>query len=110
MMRKLFVLFCFLIFSNPLFAQIDQSKTGAWYMYFFNHQFNNSQFGIQGDLQYRNWNTIGDLEQLLVRTGLTYTPKDSGVLLQILQQVITEIVMRQQMKTEFTKKHYYLKK
>jgi hypothetical protein len=62
-------------------AQVEQSQTGAWYMYFFNHQFKDSQFGIQGDLQYRNWNTIGDLEQLLVRTGLTYTPKETNVLL-----------------------------
>lgn len=61
-------------------AQIDQSKTGAWYMYFFNTQFKNSQFGLQGDLQYRNWNTIGDLEQLLIRTGVTYTPKDANML------------------------------
>lgn len=61
-------------------AQIDQSKTGAWYMYFFNTQFKNSQFGLQGDLQYRNWNTIGDLEQLLIRTGVTYTPKEANVL------------------------------
>lgn len=65
-----------LIFVTFSHAQVDQSKTGAWYMYFFNTQFKNSQFGIQGDLQYRNWNTIGDLEQLLVRTGITYTPKD----------------------------------
>ncbi|WP_396601217.1 DUF2490 domain-containing protein [Algibacter sp. R77976] len=57
-------------------AQVEQSKTGAWYMYFFNNQFENSQFGVQGDLQYRNWNAIGDLEQLLIRTGLTYTPKN----------------------------------
>lgn len=62
-------------------AQIDQSKTGAWYMYFYKHQFKNSQFGIQGDLQYRNWNTIGDLEQLLIRSGLTFTPKTANVLL-----------------------------
>jgi len=61
-------------------AQIETSKTGAWYMYFFNHQFKNSQFGLQGDLQYRNWNTLGDLEQLLIRTGLTYTPKDVNAL------------------------------
>lgn len=60
---------------------MEQSQTGAWYMYFFNHQFEDSQFGVQGDLQYRNWNTLGDLEQLLIRTGLTYTPKDSNVLL-----------------------------
>jgi hypothetical protein len=57
-------------------AQVEQSKTGAWYMYFFSNQFENSSFGIQGDLQYRNWNAIGDLEQLLIRTGLTYTPKN----------------------------------
>ncbi|MFS4481747.1 DUF2490 domain-containing protein [Hyunsoonleella sp. 2307UL5-6] len=62
------------------YSQPEQSQTGAWYMYFFNKQFDTSNFGIQGDLQYRNWNTIGDLEQLLVRTGVTYTPKDSGVL------------------------------
>lgn len=82
-MRKLFVLFCFLICINHLFAQIDQSKTGAWFMYFYNHQFNNSQFGIQGDLQYRNWNTIGDLEQLLIRSGLTFKPKNADILLTI---------------------------
>lgn len=61
-------------------AQVDQSKTGVWYMYFLNTQFKNSQFGFQGDLQYRNWNTIGDLEQLLIRTGVTYTPKDANML------------------------------
>ena len=77
---KLSVLY-FLLLTGLVSAQIDQSKTGAWYMYFFNNQFDNSRFGIQGDLQYRNWNTLGDLEQLLIRTGLTYTPKDSGVLL-----------------------------
>lgn len=77
---KLSILLVLLSVSLSM-AQVDQSKTGAWYMYFFNNQFENSQFGIQGDVQYRNWNTIGDLEQLLIRTGLTYAPKDSGVLL-----------------------------
>ncbi|GGD08682.1 DUF2490 domain-containing protein [Hyunsoonleella pacifica] len=62
-------------------AQVDQSKTGAWYMYFYKHQFKNSAFGIQGDLQFRNWNTIGDLEQLLIRSGITLTPKNANVLL-----------------------------
>ena len=48
-------------------------------MYFYDHQFKNSQFGIQGDIQYRNWNLIGDLEQLLLRSGLTYRPKGANV-------------------------------
>jgi hypothetical protein len=38
-------------------------------------KFKNSQFGIQGDVQYRNWNTLGDLEQLLLRSGVTYKPQ-----------------------------------
>lgn len=79
-MRKyIFSAFTFLILFSA-HAQPEQSKTGAWYMYFFKHQFENSQFGFQGDLQYRNWNIIGDLEQLLIRSGLTYTPNKTDVL------------------------------
>ena len=36
-------------------------------------------FGVQGDIQYRNWNFGGDLEQLLLRGGLTYKPKNANV-------------------------------
>jgi hypothetical protein len=60
-------------------ADIDDDQLGAWYMYFFTKKFKDSQFGIQGDFQYRNWNLGGDLEQLLLRTGLTYQPKDTNV-------------------------------
>lgn len=80
-MRKLlFVLVMFFI-SNTISAQVEQGKTGAWYMYFFKHQFKNSQFGIQGDIQYRNWNLGGDLEQLLLRSGITFKPKNANILL-----------------------------
>lgn len=61
-----------------MFAQRN-SQTGAWYMYFYNHQFKESNWGIQGDLQYRNWDIIGDLEQVLVRSGLTFTPKEADI-------------------------------
>ena len=44
---------------------------GAWYMYFFNTTINESLWGIQGDIQFRNWDMGGDLEQLLLRGGLT---------------------------------------
>ena len=50
-------------------------------MYFYNHQFKNSQWGIQGDLQYRDWQVLGDQEQLLLISGITYRPKDARVLL-----------------------------
>lgn len=78
---KLLLLSFLLSYYTSLAQSPEQSQTGAWYMYFFNKQFDNSQFGIQGDVQFRNWNTLGDLEQLLLRTGFTYTPKDSGILL-----------------------------
>lgn len=80
MKLKLAVLI-FIFSINNAFSQVESGQTGAWYMYFFNHQFNESQFGIQGDIQYRNWNLGGDLEQLLLRIGVTYTPKNSKVLL-----------------------------
>ncbi|TRO67582.1 DUF2490 domain-containing protein [Christiangramia sabulilitoris] len=43
-------------------------------MYFWDTSFKDSKFGLQGDIQYRNWDIIGDLEQLLIRGGITYSP------------------------------------
>ncbi len=51
-------------------TQINEDKMGAWYMYFFNTTFRESPWGIQGDVQFRNWNIAGDLEQLLFRGGV----------------------------------------
>jgi hypothetical protein len=60
-------------------AQVDENQLGAWYMYFFNTNFKESSWGLQGDIQYRNWDLGGDLEQLLLRGGLTYTPKKANI-------------------------------
>lgn len=57
----------------------DENQLGAWYMYFYNTTFKDSEWGIQGDFQYRDWRGLGDREQLLLRSGVTYTPRDSGV-------------------------------
>ncbi|MFD1015086.1 DUF2490 domain-containing protein [Winogradskyella rapida] len=64
---------------SGLYAQVDESQTGSWYMYFYKHQFKESAWGIQGDFQYRDWQGLGDMEQLLLRSGLTYTPKETNV-------------------------------
>ena len=48
-------------------------------MYFFNTTFKESSWGVQGDLQFRNWNIAGDLEQLLLRGGMTYKPKKADI-------------------------------
>jgi len=73
--------FAFLMLANTSFAQlIDEDQTGAWYMFMWNKApAPGSTLGWQGDIQHRNWDTGGDLEQLLVRGGLTWTPQGSTV-------------------------------
>ena len=55
--------------------QIDETRVGAWYMFFFGKDFSSNRFGFQGDIQYRTWNGGSDLEQLLLRGGVTYRPE-----------------------------------
>ncbi len=82
-MSRIFYSFLLLLCCLPLTAQqaVDDDQLGAWYMYFFNKSFEGSKFGIQGDYQYRAWNALGDMEQLLLRSGLTYKPDNTNVLL-----------------------------
>jgi len=68
-----------LFFSKNGKAQTNEDAMGAWYMYFFNTTLDDSPWGVQGDIQYRNWNLAGDLEQLLLRGGITYQPKMTEV-------------------------------
>ena len=82
MIRKSIFLLIFCtqpLLHNDLNAQIQEDQTGGWYMYFFNTTLNDSPWGIQGDLQHRNWNIAGDLEQLMLRGGLTYSPKNANI-------------------------------
>ena len=60
-------------------AQFDEDQLGAWYMYFFSGKMGEGPWGVQGDAQFRNWDLGGDLEQLLLRGGLTYTPKNTNI-------------------------------
>jgi len=61
-------------------SQVDEDQLGAWYMYFFNNKFENSQWGFQGDVQYRAWDWGSDLEQLLLRGGLTWRPQSNDIM------------------------------
>jgi hypothetical protein len=60
-------------------AQINEDKLGAWYMYLYNTSFDKGPWGVQGDIQHRNFNSFGDLEQLLLRSGLTYKPQNTNI-------------------------------
>ena len=50
----------------------QESNFGNWLVYFGNKQFN-QKWNLHHEVQYRNYNFIGDLEQLLLRTGFGYT-------------------------------------
>lgn len=58
------------------------SEFGNWFIYFGNQSFKNN-WNWNNEVQYRNYNFAGDLEQLLLRTGIGYnlTPKNNNVLL-----------------------------
>lgn len=59
-----------LLISLPAAAQAD--KTGAWYIYFGNIQPKSSKFSLDVEAQYRNHDFGGDLQQLLLRSGVKY--------------------------------------
>jgi hypothetical protein len=80
-MKKWFYLLL-IVFSvgihNSIQAQVDPDEMGAWYIYVVNSRFKkDSLWGFQADVQHRNFNLIGDLQQLLLRGGITYMPKES---------------------------------
>lgn len=56
----------------PLFAKAQDSNFGNWLIYIGNKKLNDT-WNIHNEVQYRNYNVVGDLEQLLLRTGLGYT-------------------------------------
>ncbi len=78
-MRKLFSTL-FLFSSLLTFAQ--SSDLGNWLIYFGNMELKDG-FNWHNEAQVRNYNAIGDLEQLLLRTGIGYnlTEGNNNVLL-----------------------------
>lgn len=56
----------------PYLLNAQDSNFGNWLIYIGNKKIN-SKWNIHNEVQYRNYDAIGDLEQLLLRTGLGYT-------------------------------------
>ncbi len=75
-------LFLTAIFIVSIGAKAQPADLGNWFIYFGNKELN-SRWNIHHEIQYRNYNFIGDLEQLLLRTGLGYnlTEGNNNVLL-----------------------------
>lgn len=66
----------------PFFAMGQDSNVGNWLIYIGNKKLN-SKWNIHNEVQYRNYNAVGDLEQLLLRTGVGYnlTENNNNLLL-----------------------------
>ncbi|MFT4698533.1 MAG: hypothetical protein ACI9SJ_001683 [Flavobacteriaceae bacterium] len=56
----------------PSLVQSQDSSFGNWLIYIGNKKLD-QKWNLHHEVQYRNYNAIGDLEQLLIRTGLGYT-------------------------------------
>lgn len=77
---KFLAIAVFSLISTVSWAQ--ESDLGAWYMYFGNNKINN-RLNWHNEVQYRNFDAGGDLEQLLIRTGIGYdlTENNNNILL-----------------------------
>jgi Protein of unknown function (DUF2490) len=65
---------------NVSFAQ--KTDVGNWFIYFDNQKIN-KKWNWHNEIQYRNYNFIGDLNQMLLRTGIGYnlTENNNNILL-----------------------------
>lgn len=73
--RMTWVVILFLIL--PFFAIGQASELGNWMIYIGNKKLN-SKYNLHHEVQYRNYNAVGDLEQLLLRAGLGYNLSENN--------------------------------
>ena len=71
-----------LLLSLAAIAPAQESNLGNWLIYFGDKKID-ARWNWHHEAQYRNYNAIGDLEQLLLRTGIGYnlTENNNNVLL-----------------------------
>lgn len=79
MKKGLLLIFCLSFFGS---LQAQDSDTGNWLIYIGSKKIND-KWNWHHEIQYRNYNFIGDLEQLLIRTGIgvNLSPKNNNLLL-----------------------------
>ncbi|HEX5025162.1 MAG TPA: DUF2490 domain-containing protein [Agriterribacter sp.] len=65
-----------LLFSSA-FSYAQKSDVGNWFIYFGNQAIN-KKWNWWNEVQYRNYNFAGDLQQLLIRTGIGYNLTESN--------------------------------
>ena len=66
---------CVLMLPTSSISQ--ESDFGNWLIYIGNKKLN-SKWNIHNEVQYRNYDAVGDLEQLLLRTGVGYNLSENN--------------------------------
>ncbi len=74
------ILFVFVLAVLPKISIAQDSDLGNWLVYIGSKQLN-EKWNLHHEVQYRNYDAIGDLEQLLLRSGLGYTFSNKSNLL-----------------------------
>lgn len=71
-----------ILLFTPILLHAQKSDLGNWLIYFGDKKIN-GKFNWHHEVQYRNFNFIGDTEQLLLRTGIGYniTENNNNILL-----------------------------
>lgn len=73
--RHILLAIIFASISTAVLAQ--PNKVGNWFIYFGNQKIN-SKFNWYNEIQYRNYNFIGDENQLLFRIGIGYNLSENN--------------------------------
>lgn len=70
--------FCFLlVLFLTANGNAQNTEVGNWFLYFGNQKISN-RWNWHNEVQYRNYNFAGDLEQLLLRTGIGYNLSENN--------------------------------
>ena len=105
-MRTIVLLF-FAILA-PVTAYTQESDFGNWLIYFGDKKIS-QKFNWHHEVQYRNFNFIGDTEQLLLRTGLGYnlTENNNNLLLGFAFIYSEPYLINSDQKTSFNENRIY---
>ena len=77
-MKNQLIIILFLI--NIFSVKSQENNIGNWLIYLGNKELNSS-LNWHHEIQHRNYNILGELEQLLVRTGLGYNVNENNNIL-----------------------------
>ncbi|WP_371312140.1 DUF2490 domain-containing protein [Winogradskyella pacifica] len=77
MFKKINMVALTLLLVLPFFTYAQDSNFGNWLIYIGNKKLD-SKWNIHNEVQYRSYNIIDDLEQLLIRTGVGYNLSENN--------------------------------